>query len=85
MPRVIITTEIDLSIETGAKWFAGLDDDQQCRFLVEVARIAVGWPDGADHQWHALGGHLRSCECSTKDAREMIKSWAYFMENSTHT
>ena len=84
MPRISVTTEIDLNIETAAKWFASLDDDQMCRFLVAVAREAKSFNGGADNQWYYLGGHLRSCECSTDDAREMIRSWAYWMENSTH-
>ncbi len=84
MPRIKIMTEIDLDIETAAKWFASLDDDQMCRFLVAVAREAKSFKGGADNQWYYLGGHLRSCECSTDDAREMIRSWVHWMENSTH-
>ena len=84
MPSIKITTEINLDIETAAKWFAGLDDDQMCKFLVAVAAESKNFPCHADNQWYYLGGHLRNCECSTDDASEMIKSWHYWMENSDH-
>lgn len=82
--RIDTTLEITLDIGTAAKWFAGLDDDQQCQFLVAVATIAETWPSGADGQWYALGGHLRNCKCSTEAARDMVKAWAHYAETSTH-
>lgn len=78
------TTTIDLSIETAAGWFCGLNDDQQCKFFVEIARIASGWPRPADDQWWFIGGHLRNCKCSTEEAREMIRGIASGMEHSNH-
>lgn len=84
MPSIKVTTEIDLDIETAAKWFAGLDDDQMCRFLVAVAAEAQLYPSSPDNQWYYLGGHLRNCPCSTDDAREMIRAWAHWMEHSEH-
>ena len=84
MPMVEITTQINLDIETAAKWFASLDDDQMCRFLVAVAKEAESFSGNADNQWYYLGGHLKSCECSTESAREMIRKWVYWMEHSTH-
>ena len=84
VPRVQMTTEIDLDIETGAKWFAALDDDQMCRFLVAVAKEAEAYPVHPDNQWYYLGGHLRNCQCSTEAAREMVRAWAYWMEHSNH-
>lgn len=84
MPMVQITTEIDLDIETAAKWFASLDDDAMCKFLVAVADEAKKFSGSPDNQWYYLGGHLRNCECSTDDVREMIKSWAHWMEHSDH-
>lgn len=85
MPSVKITTTINLDIETGAKWFAALDDDQMCKFLVAVAEEAKSFGGNPDNQWYYLGGHLRNCECSTDDAREMIRSWHHWMEHSDHT
>lgn len=84
MPRISITTEIDLDIETAAKWFAQLDDDQMCNFLVRVAAESKAYPSDPDDQWFYLGGHLANCECSTEDAREMLRRWVYWMEHSTH-
>ncbi len=81
---ITVTTEIDLDVETAAKWFAALDDDDMCRFLVAVAAEAQRYPSNPDNQWYYLGGHLRNCRCSTDDAREMVKSWAYWIDRSTH-
>lgn len=84
MPTIKVTTEIELDIATAAKWFASLDDDSMCRFLVAVAEEAKKFDGSPDHQWYYLGGHLRNCTCSTDDARDMIRSWHYWMEHSTH-
>ena len=84
VPTIKVTTEISLDIETAAKWFTELDDDQMCKFLVEVARIANQWGRNPDNQWYYLGGHLRNCKCSTPEAREMVKAWAHYAETSEH-
>lgn len=84
MPKVKITTEIELDIPTAAKWFASLDDDAMCRFLVAVAEEAKSFSGQADNQWYYLGGHLRSCECSTDAAREMVRKWAYWIDHAEH-
>jgi hypothetical protein len=84
MATIKVTTEIELDIDTAAKWFAALNDDEMCRFLVAVARESQAYPSNPDNQWYYLGGHLRNCECSTEDARQMVKSWAYWMEHSNH-
>jgi hypothetical protein len=81
---ITVTTDIELDVETAAKWFAALDDDQMAKFLVAVAAEARNYPSSADNQWYYLGGHLKNCECSTEEAREMIRSWAHWMEHSTH-
>jgi hypothetical protein len=80
---VSITTEISLDIETVARWFSGLSDDEMCKFLVIVARETQGWGFGrADMLWYHLGGHLASCECSTPEVREMIRSWCEYMDKA---
>lgn len=84
MSKISVTTEIELDTATAARWFAALDDDEMCKFLVAVAEEAKGYAHNADNQWYYLGGHLRNCKCSTDAAREMIKSWAYWVEHSTH-
>lgn len=81
MPRttISITTEIDLDLETGAKWFCGLSDDEVCRFLVMVAADMQTWgPGRGDMFCYALSRHLMDCECSTEAAREMIRTWAWY-------
>ena len=84
MTTITVTTEIELDIDVAAKWFASLNDDQMCRFLVAVANEASKYPSNPDNQWYYLGGHLANCECSNNETREMIKSWAYWIDNSTH-
>lgn len=84
MSTIKVTTEIELEIATAARWFAGLTDDEQCQFLVAVASEADKYPGDPDNQWYYLGGHLRNCECSTEGARDMIRKWAYWVDNSTH-
>lgn len=81
--KVQMMSTVVISVEKLAEIFAHLDDDQQCKFFVEVARICQQWPD-PNGQWYYVGGHLRNCECSTPEAREMIRSIAYYMENSPH-
>lgn len=85
MPTITVTTEIELDIDVAAKWFTGLDDDQMAKFLVAVAAEAKKYPSDPDNQWFYLGGHLRNCPCSTEDAREMVRRWAYWLEHSTHS
>lgn len=86
MPRtsITVTTEIDLDVKTAAAWFANLDDDTQCRFLVAVAAEAQKWEGMPDNQWYYLGGHLRHCHCSNEETREMIRAWAHWMQHSEH-
>lgn len=80
--RIKVETEIELSIEAAAQWFAGITDDEQAKFFVEVARIAESFPYRQETQWLAIGNHLMTCECSTEEAREMIRSIVYGMEHS---
>lgn len=69
---ITITTEIDLDVATGAAWFAGLDDEQQAQFFIDVAEHAKKWPKPACFQWFSVGRHLRNCDCSTTEARDLI-------------
>lgn len=84
MATIKVTTQIELDIATAAKWFASLDDDEMCKFLVAVAEEAKSFDGNPDNQWYFLGGHLRNCACSTPEAREMVKRWAYYAETSDH-
>lgn len=84
MATIEVTTTIELDTKTAAKWFAALDDDEMCKFLVAVAEEAKAYRGDPDNQWYYLGGHLKNCECSTDDAREMVRRWNYWMEHSAH-
>jgi hypothetical protein len=84
MATIKVTTEIELDTATAAKWFAALDDDEMCKFLVAVAEEAKSYPSNPENQWYYLGGHLKNCECSTDEAREMVRNWAYWIDHSDH-
>jgi hypothetical protein len=78
---ITTTTEIDLDIETAAKWFAGLSDDDWCQFFVIVAKEAETWlPEHKANMYWAAGRHLRECECSSDGARAMLTDIVRAME-----
>ena len=71
--------EIDLDIKTAAKWFSGLDDEQQADFIIQVAEEAKQWTGGMGHwtyQFWLVGRHLRDCSCSTYEARDLVEQIA---------
>ena len=60
-----------------ARGFCELDDDTQAKFFVEVARLMGQWGAGkAESQAFYIGRHLRTCECATDAARELIRNIA---------
>lgn len=88
MPRstITITTQVDLDIETAAKWFAGLSDEDWCAFFVAVADQSVVWGPGLESSMYwAVGRHLRECECSSEGARAMLHDIVRAMEYETET
>jgi hypothetical protein len=66
---------------TVAAWFCELNDEGQADFFIEVARIAEGWKVHQGQQWWLVGSHLRKCECSTNQARELIRDLHHGLEN----
>lgn len=63
----------DAAIRPLAVDFCKLDDDQQAKFFVEVARIMDTWGLGKrDQQAWYIGRHLATCECATPEAREFV-------------
>jgi hypothetical protein len=81
------TVEIELSIETAAQFFAGLSDNEQAQFFIEVARIATetyvgGY--GPREQWYRIGSHLKNCKCSTDEARQIVHELANGLEHGLH-
>ncbi len=80
--RIKIETEIALDIDVAAKWFAGLNDDEQSKFFVSVcANMQDVSAAQRETQWFAIGNHLATCECSTEEAREMIRSIVYGIDH----
>lgn len=77
---------IRATTEEIAQAFCDLDDDAMCKFFVEVARRFSEWgPGKGDMQLWYVGGHMRTCECSTEQAREWVRELARCLEISTHT
>jgi len=75
----------EFDLETLANAFSGLDDDSQAKFFVMVAkRFSDYGPDVIDNQGYYIGSHLRNCECSTPEARELIESIHHGMTVGTH-
>jgi hypothetical protein len=72
-----VTQEIEIDLDTLAKLFAELDDDSQAKFFVKVAAYAnKHYESTPENQWWHVGRHLRTCECSTEDGREVIRTMA---------
>lgn len=74
------TVDVPLTVEQLAEAFAGLNDERQAQFFVEVARIVETWPGGSGMQWWGVGRHLRTCECSTEEARDLVREIASAMD-----
>jgi len=75
---------IELSLDQLAEAFANLDDDSQAQFFCRVAAIALTWKGfSKDMQWYYVGKHLRECECSTDDGREMLREIVRVMDDKT--
>lgn len=88
MSRIGQIRELLASQETPeglAEEFCELNDDAQARFFVHIARIAASWGcnahglDSAYWQATAIGRHLRTCSCSTEEARAFISNIASAM------
>lgn len=84
--KIKTEVEIELSIENAAKWFSGLSDDEQAGFFIAVAEEAKQWQggNGSSYQWYRVGSHLKNCEYSTHEARELIRQIADGLEHGTH-
>lgn len=83
--KATISAEIEVTPEMLAEWFCALNDDGQARFIVAVDRTMRSW--GAferDSQIWSIGGHLRSCGCSTPEAVEFVTDLAIAAKESNH-
>jgi len=63
-----------------AETFAEMSDEAQAQFFIEVAEIAARWHFPPAIQWGLIGAHLRTCTCSTEEARHMIREIARAVE-----
>lgn len=79
---VDVKVPVSITIEKLAELFCDLDDDGMAKFFVAVAAKAETWEKPADFQWAFVAEHLVTCECSSHDAREMIRSLAYHLEEA---
>jgi hypothetical protein len=60
-----------------AEAFCEWDDEKQAQFFIEVARIMQTWGYGKhETQGFYIGGHLKTCACSTEEARDFVRSIA---------
>lgn len=69
--------EVELTPQDIAAAFCQMDDDEQSQFFVHVAAIMTGWceenPAAFYFQTNAIGSHLRTCKCSTEEARDLVR------------
>lgn len=76
-PVEIVTTTkrtVALDMSLAADWFCELNDEQQADFFIEVARRSSRWVRDHTNQWWLVGRHLGTCDCSTEEARDMVKA-----------
>lgn len=57
-----------------AKEFCELHDEAQAEFFIECAELACDWERDQASQWFDIGVHLNDCECSSSEARRMIRA-----------
>lgn len=70
------TVDIKLTPRQVAEAFAELDDEGMADVFIQVAEISKAWPHRGQMQWHMVGRHLKTCSCSTYEAREMVSDIA---------
>ena len=69
-----------------AELFCDLDDEKQAQFFIECGEIMKTWKGGGRPlQACLIGSHLRTCACSTFEARELVREIAEAIEHGEHT
>lgn len=73
--KITRTVEVELTPIDLATAFCEMGDEEQAQFFIECAVISRRWesPIARAMQFYEVGKHLRSCACSTEDARDMIR------------
>jgi hypothetical protein len=81
---MLVRLDLHLSPLQLAEAFCDLSDEQQAQFFIEAAHIArETWEQPATFlQWREVGKHLGSCDCSTDDARELVRDIAEGMAHA---
>lgn len=73
-----LDVEITLTPRQLAEAFCAMNDEQQAQVFVETASISSTWKTdlGGGWQWWSVGRHLATCDCSNRDAREIVREIA---------
>ena len=75
---------IELTLDQLAECLSGISDDDMAQLFCKVAKLAEGWGCyRREIQWTTIGRHLATCECSTEEGREMIRTIAAAMEDGS--
>ena len=75
--KVTREMEIPVDVEFIAEVFCSLDDEAQADFFIKCSQIAEQWGGGYQElQWSRVSNHLKTCECSTYLARNMVRTLA---------
>jgi hypothetical protein len=78
------TVRVNVGALELAQIFCEMDDDAQAQFFIEVARIFNGWPGNrGSEQARYIANHMRTCECSTEAARELVRGIAEAFDHNT--
>lgn len=71
------TIDLTLTPREIAEAFADMNDEDQAQFFIEVGAIFESWGVAERNmQASKIGGHLRTCACSTWEAREVVRTIA---------
>lgn len=82
--EVTVTHEIDLDVETVARWFCGLSDEDQAQLFIDINRVAYEvMQENSETQWYYMCKHLSTCKCSNADTRDMLRYWAKNLKEPT--
>ena len=77
-----LSMDVQLTPMQLAEAFCEMSDERQAQFFIDVARISATWSGGAGMQWFSVGRHLRNCECSTEEARDLVMEIAEAVKGS---
>ena len=95
--KITVTQKIELELgpEELARAFCELSDDDMAQFFIECGKLGNydNWFHGegrkgvifsVNDMFYFAGSHLKTCECSTPEAREVVEHLYDGMLNGTH-